>query len=155
MRCHTIRSYAASELFTLKLGRCPRISLERWPFHYFPPNSGITFFTSFTRLLAPLFSLSSLLYMCLSECWHPAQIALLRLGKQLSKRCGGYLDQLLIWLRLEMVLFSSFGCNWMTFISTIIFDDGYFVALLCVECAIVVSWECRFPTPPQIKKCYY
>ena len=32
-----------------------------------------------------------------------------------------------------MVLFSSFGCNWMTFISIMIFDDGYFVALFVMS----------------------
>ena len=54
MRCHAIPSCVASELFTLKVGRCPRISLERWPPRYFPPYSGITFLIS----LSPSFTLS-------------------------------------------------------------------------------------------------
>ena len=92
--------------------------------------------------------------MCVfcSKCWHPSRVALLWLGKQLSKRCGGYLDQLLIWLGLELVLFSSLGCSWMTFISI---DEFLWCIHFCgtvhVECTTVVSGECRFLTPPQFK----
>ena len=92
--------------------------------------------------------------MCVfcSKCWHPSRVALLWLGKQLSKRCGGYLEQLLIWLGLEMVLFSSLGCSWMTFISI---DEFLWCIHFCgtvhVECTTVVSGECRFLTPPQFK----